>query len=373
MKPALPLSEREFQARIERTQRIMSERGLEGLITFSSYAEREGHVCYLTNHRISFPNVLSHAGLGHAALILPVKGSGTLVSPLGYEAEKVVGIDQAKTGRNLVAELVAGIREKQLGERKLGVVGTDVIPVEYYERLTQLLPNATFETANDLLEGQRIIKSPSEIDLLRQSARVADSALKAGMEMVHEGLKRYDVELAVREAALAAGAEYIPRIRVSSGPKVDNTLCWPMSNDTVLAAGDMFFLDVIGFASNYGFDNSRVRTVGKPTSAQKDYINHLVEATEWMIGELKPGREITFVTTHSRGRRIEIIAHGIGLEIGENPWITAHQPVTLRPGMVLCVEPMVQSSEFGNMLVEETVVITKRGAEVLNQCQRVFW
>jgi Xaa-Pro aminopeptidase len=350
----------------------MGERGLEGLIAFSSYAEREGHVCYLTNHRISFPNIMSHIGLGYAALVLPLRGKGTLVSPLGYETAKVVGIDQAKTGRQLVTELVAAIREKELDGKKLGVVGLDVIPVEYYECLGRCLPAVALEPANDLLEAQRVIKSPAEIELLRRAAHVADVGIAAGMRKVRQGLRRYEIEIAVRKEVLEAGADYIPRIRIASGTKVD-TLCWPMSDATLLVEGDFFFVDVIGFASNYGFDNSRAKTVGKPTPMQKDYLEHIAEATEWMIGELKPGRELTFVTTYSRERSIQVLAHGIGLEIGENPWITPHHPVTLSPGMVLCVEPMVASPEFGSMVIEETVVVTETGAEVLNRCRRAMW
>ena len=372
MSPVLPLSEVEFLQRIERTQRLMGERGLDGLIAFSGHAEREGHVCYLTNHRISFPSIMSHIGLGYAALVLPLRGKGTLVSPLGYETVKVVGIDQAKTGRQLVTELVAAIREKELDGKRLGVVGLDVIPVEYFECLGLYLPDVTFEPANDLLEAQRVIKSPAEIDLLRRAAGIADIGLAAGMRKVRHGVRRYEVEVAVRKAVLEAGADYVPRIRIASGTNID-TLCWPMSDATLLATGDLFFLDVIGFAANYGFDNSRAKTVGKPTPEQRDYLEHVAEATEWMIGELKPGRELTFVTTYSRDRRIQVLAHGIGLEIGENPWVTAHHPVTLSPGMVLCVEPMVVSPEFGSMVIEDAVVITETAAEVLNRCRREMW
>ena len=93
MVQGLALSKAEFESRLHRTQQLMAEKELDGLIAFSSYGEREGHVCYLTNHRNSFPNVMSHMGLGHAALVLPAEGLGVLVSPFGYEADKVVGID----------------------------------------------------------------------------------------------------------------------------------------------------------------------------------------------------------------------------------------------------------------------------------------
>lgn len=370
MVKALPREE--FEKRLERTQELLHQRELDGLIAFSSYAEREGHVCYLTNHHNSFPNVLSHVGLGHAALVLPGKGKGVLVSPMGYEAEKVIGIDYAKTGCNLIADIVSAVREKRLDDRKIGIVGLDVIPTEYYNGLVEALPEVTFVDANDLLESQRIIKSRAEVELLREAARIADVGLQAGMGAVREGITQYEIGLAARGAALDAGADFIPRVRVSSGKKI-STLSWPMATEKKVEKGDFVYLDFIGWFGNYGFDNSRVTVVGEPSEKQRDYLGHLVEATEWMIGVLKPGLEIEFVYTESRGRAIRPFGHGIGLEICENPWVTIGRRLTLQPNMVICVEPMVISPEFGSMSIEDTVVVTETKAELLTQCPRVFW
>lgn len=366
----IPLEE--FDNRRGQTQDLLRQRELDGIIAFSSYAEREGHVCYLTNHHLSFPNVMSHSGLGHAALVLPVEGMGSLISPFGYEAEKVVGIDEAKTGLDLVTDIVSAAKEKKLDGGRIGLVGLDVVPAEYYNGLVQSLSKATFENADDLLESQRAIKSQAEVELLREAARIADAGLLAGMEAAQEGVPEYEIELAARKAALDAGGDFIPRVRVSSGKKI-TTLSWPQTKARKLGRGDFVYLDFIGWFGNYGFDNSRVTVVGEPTDEQRDYLNHLVEATEWMIEVLKPRVKIGFVYTESRGRAITPFGHGIGLEICENPWILRDRKVVLQLNMVLCIEPMLVSSKFGSMAIEDTVVITETGAEVLNQCPRVFW
>ena len=105
MSERVEIPKEEFQHRLDRTQALMKERDLDGLLIFSSYQERDGHLAYLTNHRNAFPNVLSHMGMGHSALVLPADESATLVAPLGYEANKVVNVDGAKTGYTLVGEV----------------------------------------------------------------------------------------------------------------------------------------------------------------------------------------------------------------------------------------------------------------------------
>ncbi len=367
-----PIGKAEFEQRIDQTQRAMSERGFEGLIAFSSYQERQGHVAYLTNHFISFPNVMSHAGFGHAALVLPAKQRPVLVAPMGYEPEKVHAIASAKTGFNLMADLLAAVREAGLAEAKLAIVGTDVIPAEYYAALGEGLPQAAIESANDLIEVQRAIKSPAEIEALREAAHVADIGLAAGIEAVRQGANQFDIELAARRAALAAGADFIPRVRVASGRSV-TTLGWPMVRDRKLQQGDLVYLDFIGWVNGYGFDNSRATVVGNPTDQQREYLDHMVEAIEWMMEIIKPSVPFELCYTESRARTIMPFGHGIGLDICETPWVTLGRPVTLEPGMVVSIEPIVIDQELGGMNIEDTALVTADGVEVFNQCPRRFW
>jgi Xaa-Pro aminopeptidase len=372
MVEAFAIPREEYEERRESTQQALRAKGLDGLIAFSCYAEREGHVCYLTNHHLSFPNVMSHMGLGHAALVLPAEGLGVLISPFGYEADKVVGIDDARTGMDLAREVVAAVKGKGLDQGRIGMVGTDVVPAEYYNAVHRGLSKASFESADDLLESQRLIKSEKELELLRQAAWIADAGLQAGMAAAQASAREYDVELAARRAVLEAGADFVPRVRVSSGAKIPD-LRWPQVGDRQLQKGDFVYLDLIGWYANYGFDNSRVTVVGGATGAQVDYLEHMVEATEWMIGALQPGRPARFVYTESRDRTITPFGHGIGLEIGENPWLTMGREFAPKPNMVLCIEPFLEAEEYGGMAIEDTVVITATGTEVLNRCPRVFW
>jgi Xaa-Pro dipeptidase len=356
-----------FCSRLEATQRIMAQKGLAGLIAVSSFQERQGHVAYLTNHHIAFPNGMSHTGLGYAAALVPAEGKAALVAPLGYDAEKIAGIERIYSGPNWVKGVLAAIKDMKLESQKIGISGMDVLPVEYYSGLTQAMPKTAFETADSVVESQRVVKDHREIELLRNAARVADAALQAGLTMAGEGATPLEIETAVRAAAMRSGADLVAHVRVSTGESV-SAYRWPMVARQPLERGDWIFLEVTGWRDYYGFDASRVALVGKPSEEQKEYLTHLVEATQWMIDELKPGREFRFTSTESRGRMIRPMAHGIGLEIFENPWLVVDREFVLSPGMVLCVEPVVASKQFGEMAIKEMILITDTGTEILTSC-----
>lgn len=372
MAEKMEITQDEFRQRKEKTLALIKEAGLDALIAVSSYQEREGNVCYLCNHHNSFPNGMSHTGLGHAAYLLFADGTGCLVAPLGYNKERVFNLDYGRTDSDLVTGIAKCFQQKGFTSGRVGIAGMDVLPVEYYLRLLKSLGETALENANEIIESQRVIKSPAEIEILKEAARIAGVGLKAGMAAVKPGATQQDVEFAARKAAFDAGADFIPRVRVSSGKKIQ-TLTWPMTSKQILEEGDFVFLDLIGWYANYGWDNSRVSVVGRPSSEQKAYLDSMVDATAWMIEVMKPGKKMEFVYTESRGRNIIPMAHGIGLEICENPWINVSQFFTLKPGMVLCVEPILVTPEYGGMCTEDTIVVTETGTEALTTFERVFW
>jgi Xaa-Pro aminopeptidase len=367
--PIIPDSE--FYQRKEASLAEMQQKGLDALIAFSGYQEREGHVCYLTNHHNSFPNGMSHTGLGYSAYLLFADGSSVLAAPFGCQAEKIINVDTAVPDTHLAGSIRTAVKSKLAGGW-IGITGMDVIPAEYYLQLVKELSQIQFEPADDILENLRVIKSPAEIETLMEAARIGAVGLKAGMTAVKPGATQHDIEFAARKAAFDAGADFIARVRVSSGKSIE-TLTWPMTANKALDNGDFIFLDLIGWYANYGWDNSRVGIVGKPNTDQKGYLDLMVEATAWMIETMQPGKQMEFVHTEARGRMIVPMAHGIGLEILENPWLHLNKYFTLRPGMVLCVEPIVSSEPYGGMSIEDTVLVTETGLEVISPCERVFW
>jgi len=366
------LSEGEFEARRGATRRLLGELSLDALVAFSSYQERDGHVAYLTNHRIALPDVQSHLGLGHAAFVLPVDGKTTLVSPLGCCRETLSGVDEVKTGPDLVEELTAAVRRSGLEGSSIGIAGTDVLPAEYFLRFEAALVGATVRPADDLLESQRMVKSAAEVALLRRAAHVADAGLRAALETTHQGVSEREIELAVRREVAALDADSVPRVRIASGKTIRSS-SWPAVGARRLQDGDLVRVDLAGWYGGYAFSGSRVTCVGKPSVEQRRCLDHAAEATEWMTTALRTDSPVRFVYTESRGRSIIPFGHGIGLEACERPWLTMGAEVALRPSMVLCIGPTLVAPGLGDVSIADMVLVTKTGVEVLSESPRVVW
>jgi Xaa-Pro aminopeptidase len=362
----------EFVQRMKLVQENIRTMNLDGLVIFSGYLEREGHVCYLTNHHSSFPNIMSHKGLGYSALVLPSEGPGILIAPFGYEDEKVVNIDYAKTGPNLMTEMKSVLEELNFKEKNIGIVGTDVIPAEYYLYLSNIM-NKSLINADHILENLRSIKSENELKILEEAAEVSDEGLKAAMETSKPGKKENEIAIEATRAAMEAGADMVVRVRISSGKKIAS-LRWPMSSKRELQNGDFVYIDFIGFYENYGFDVQRIMVVGGPTPEQKKVLNKALDAENWIIEQLVPGKKIRLVKATSEGFNIDPFMHGIGLEICENPSCKmSGDSFLIEKNMVLCVEPSAGNKDFGDLALEDMVEVTSDGPKILNKYDRILW
>jgi Xaa-Pro aminopeptidase len=204
------------------------------------------------------------------------------------------------------------------------------------------------------------IKSATEIALLRASAKIAEAGILAGFTAAVPGATQFDVELSARKACLSAGAEKIHHVQVMSGIPVQ--VQEPLAP---LAEGDFVYLQVSGWAQGYAFYAARARVIGTPTPQQQDYLQHLKEATGWMVENLEADKKVTFCYTESRGRELHPKTHGIGLELVEKPQLETLRKFLPRQGMVLCVAPEVVSKTFGRMSYSMTIVLDERGAKII--------
>ena len=383
---SLSIPRAEFTTRQERAQAAAAERGLDGLLVVGrSFYDRPGHLAYLTNHFPPFPAspfTVGSRGLGHGLLLLPVHGTPVLVVDGRAYRRDLVVVEDVRTGNDLVRALIDVLHEQGLGRARLGLVGQDLFPVGMAWPLAAALPDLHLEPADDIVDTLRVLKSSAEIALLRQAARVAGLGLAAARQVIREGAREWDICAAGTGAALAAGADFVRYLRVHSGPWAGVGSRWPPATNRVVGLGDMITLDIIGAVNGYQFDVLRATTVGEPTAEQRKVLDTGLRATERTVALVRPGvsvRElvrIAWQTLDEAGYGAYasgFIGHGIGLETVEPPYLQAGVEEVLRPGMVVCVEPSIRIPSWGGCSIEQEVVVTEDGYELLTTFPAQWW
>ena len=248
--------------------------------------------------------------------------------------------------------------------------------------------------------GKIIIKTPEQIEGIRQSAKLAAKALDFAEQFVKEGVNTEYIDDKVEEFIRSHGA--IPATKGYNGyPKsscisLNNVICHGIpSKQTVLKQGDILNIDVTTILNGYYGDTSRMFTVGEVSKEAEDLIDITGHCLDLGIEQVKPGNRfgnIGFVIQRyakAQGYSVvyEFCGHGVGVDFHEEPQVDhasrRNTGPEMKPGMIFTIEPMINQGKpkavidkndgwtartIDNKLsaqFEHTVLVTATGCEVL--------
>lgn len=235
----------------------------------------------------------------------------------------------------------------------------------------------TLRPTERVVEQARVIKDDGEVAILREAARRLTPVARAAFEMVRPGTTERAVAARIESAIREAGFER-PAFDtiVASGPNA--ALPHYRAGDRVLERGDVVVLDFGGVLDGYCSDLTRTVAV-VPPSAEAHRVHQAVrEAQQAAIDAVRPGIATTDVDraarrvldAHGLGEAFgHGTGHGLGLDVHEEPRVTRPRadvaPVPLEPGMVFTIEPGAYLPGWGGVRIEDDVLVTARGCEVL--------
>lgn len=382
--PANAIPAERFQERRQRLRQSLRDAGLPGaLIVGRSFYDRTGDLTYLTNHLPPFPAsefTDEAAGLGHGALVLSSAGGEILIAD--HVREDLVAVEDRRLGTDFFGLIAGALRELGLAGRRLGLVGTDVLPVAGYKWLEELAPGTTFVDFDEPLRRLRRIKDEDEVAALRKAAQVSEIGLQAALDRARPGATEREVCAAGTAAALAAGADFVRYLRVHTGAWSQRTHRWPQATDRPIEEGDAVFLDIIGAVNGYQFDVLRTTAAGRPGPELERLLEATVAVQTAVLEAVRPGVPVAdlFRAAHAAAERqgfgdalSPFLGHGIGLETVEAPLLTASSQAVLEPGMVLCIEPTLRLPGVAGASVEDEVVVRPDGFEWLTRSDRRPW
>lgn len=252
---------------------------------------------------------------------------------------------------------------------------TDHLTYALYAAYNEKFAPVELIPTEGIVEKIRAVKDEQEIATIRQACAIADAAFSHILGFLKPGISERDVALELeffmrRQGAKSSSFDII----VASGTR--SSLPHGVASDKILQQGDFVKLDFGALYDGYCSDITRTVVLGEPNEQQKQIYNIVLEAQLRALDHLKPGMSGKEADALARDLIREkgygdqfghTLGHGLGLYIHEAPRLSALSDDRLEPGMVVTVEPGIYIPGFGGVRIEDDVVITESGIDILTR------
>jgi Xaa-Pro dipeptidase len=378
---ARPFTNAERQARIERARALMAENKIDAIVLANS-----------TSSSMYFANLRMGGGERLWALVMPARAAAFVVCPAFEEGRAQEVLAGGPLGKDVQVltwqedESPYDLLAKGLADRGIagGTIGLDEnMKFVFADGIRAALPHAKIVGATPVTAGCRMIKEPHEIECMRLACRATLLVYRAVAQSVHPGMTNADVERLVDLAYSRVG------FRGDASLNIDEFTAVPhgSSKPQTLREGSILMLDDGCTVEGYNSDITRTFVLGKPTAQMRDKMNAVFElvkkAQTAALNTARPG--VAAADVDAAARKViadggygpgfkyftHRVGHGIGLDGHEWPYFVKNDMYGwdlaphLKAGMTLSDEPGVYiKGEFGIRL-EDELLVTENGAELL--------
>lgn len=249
---------------------------------------------------------------------------------------------------------------------------------DHVRAAVQLAPSP-LGLASEVMARARMVKDDQEIQALRQSQAINDRTMEAAYAAARPGMTELELADVIRRAFIQHGADREAFIIVAAGPH--SALPHHSPGDTVIGPGPLL-LDIGCFYHGYASDMTRVAYLGEPDEKFRAIHAHVEQAVTRAQAAAQPNCRAEEVDRAARAvidaagfgpYFVHRTGHGIGLSVHEPPSIMEGNTVALPVGALFSIEPGIYlPGEFGVRL-EEVVVMTEDGAQVLSEVPRSIY
>ncbi len=343
-------------------------------------SRRKALAAYLANRKldaalIAFgPNLRYLTGFtGDNGVLLAGSGYAVFFTDPRFRLQAAQEVDcRTKIAKGpLLPDVVAEVRRQRI--RRLGFEPART-PYATYEFLKSHLPlKVSLEGLPGWLEERRMVKSADEIARVRQAVNTNSKAFQQGIQRVRAGVREQDLAAELEYRMRRLGAEKAAFETIVAGGE-RSALPHARPTKAALANHSLVVIDMGAFVDGYASDMTRMLHVGRPSERVRRLYRAVLEAQLAAITAARAG--VTAAHVDAAARRVlraekldhafvHSTGHGLGLEIHEPPRLGKKVSTRLEPGMTVTIEPGVYLEGFGGIRIEDTVLITRTGCEVL--------
>jgi len=313
--------------------------------------------------------------LGHTQRETMFFTDGRYTQQSGQEVEDVrIKIQTGRSAQAVAADWMA----QRTSWRRIGIDAAHMSVAERSSFAKSLPPKAKLVEAQPIVERMRMVKDSSEIAKIRAACRLGVVLFDRLLEVARPNVSEAEIAGELEFAARHLGAEQMAfSTIIAGGPR--SALPHGRASRSPLPAQGFVVCDYGVILSGYCSDVTRTLHVGGPSKEALRVYEAVRGAQLAALEAVKPGATVGDVDraarkwlqklnlatffTHSTG-------HGVGLEIHEAPRVAAGQGETLQPGMVITIEPGVYLPGKFGVRIEDTVVVTSSGCEILTPCPK---
>lgn len=280
-----------------------------------------------------------------------------------------------------IGDILALLRAKRpfrLRGCRFGKVGFEPsVRFEAYERYEKLFPDAELVDVESEILKLRAVKTAGEIAAIRRAARLNDEVWNFARGQFRPGMTERDMARVIKRRMLDLGDGEAFETIVSIGANAAE--CHHIPDDTVWDGRKNILVDMGVKFGGYASDMTRNIAGPRPSRLYRKVYDLVLEANMRAIGAAKPGITAAkldkvardFLKANNFGEAFgHSLGHGVGLEIHEAPAVSRRDKTVLEPGMVVTIEPGVYLPGNLGVRIEDLVLITETGCEVLSTSEK---
>ena len=311
---------------------------------------------------------------GDDTLLLVSQADALLVTDSRYTeqaAEQAPLFEVVEQKKGLFARAAECVKAR--GWKKLAFEGNAML-YDSFAKLGELLGA---EAALDVpvhLDELRQVKDAEEIARMKKAAAIGDEAFSDIVKFIRPGISEREVAARLETTMRALGSER-PAFTTIVASGARGSLPHGVSTEKLIVSGEFVTMDYGAVYEGYHSDMTRTVCVGRASEEQRSLYQTVLDAQEFGVSLVKPGASGKAIDGAVRQRLTDAgygeyfghgLGHSLGLEIHEEPRLSKQSACEhLLPGMFVTVEPGVYLPGKGGLRIEDTVLVTETGGEIL--------